>query len=82
MLKLIPGFTVQFYTYQLTQGETMLFGLIKLVILILDIVAIYDCLKSPVSISKKLLWIIVILLLPFVGMILYFWIGKGDKIWT
>jgi len=60
----------------------MLFGLIKLVILILDIVAIYDCLKSPVSISKKLLWIIVTLLLPFVGMILYFWIGKGDKIWT
>lgn len=60
----------------------MLFGLIKLIILILDIVAIYDCLKSPVSTSKKLLWIVVILLLPFIGMILYFWIGKGDKIWT
>ncbi len=60
----------------------MFFGLIKLIILILDIVAIYDCLKNPGSTGKKLLWIVVILLLPFIGMLLYFWIGKEDKIFT
>ena len=54
----------------------MLFVLIKLIILILDIVAIYDCLKSATSTGKKLLWIVVIILLPFIGMLLYFWIGK------
>ncbi|HKI47478.1 MAG TPA: PLD nuclease N-terminal domain-containing protein [Balneolales bacterium] len=57
----------------------MLFGLIKLIILILDIVAVYDCLKSTSSTGKKLLWIAVIILLPFIGMVLYFWIGKEPR---
>ena len=57
----------------------MLFGLIKLIVLILDIVAIYDCLKSAASTGKKLLWIVVIILLPFIGMVLYFWIGKEPR---
>lgn len=57
----------------------MLFGLIKLIILILDIVAVYDCLKSSVSTGKKLLWIAVIIFLPFIGMVLYFWIGKEPR---
>ena len=47
-----------------------------LVVLILDIVAIVDVFKSAADTTKKLLWIIVILLLPVVGMILYFIIGK------
>lgn len=57
----------------------MLFGLIKLIILILDIVAVYDCLRSATSTGKKLLWIAVIILLPFIGMVLYFWIGKEPR---
>lgn len=51
-------------------------GLIGLVILILDIVAILDVFKSGFSGGKKVLWILVILLLPVIGMILYFLIGK------
>ena len=51
-------------------------GLLSLVILILDIVAIVDVLKSSMETGKKILWIIIILVLPIVGLILYFFIGR------
>ncbi|MBU1727096.1 MAG: PLDc N-terminal domain-containing protein [Candidatus Omnitrophica bacterium] len=51
-------------------------GLIGLVVLILDIVAIVDLFKSSLDTGKKILWLILILILPLVGMILYFLIGK------
>ena len=50
--------------------------LIGLAIMILDIIAIVDCVKSAWSTGKKLLWILLILILPVVGMILYFLLGK------
>ncbi|MFH0985922.1 MAG: PLD nuclease N-terminal domain-containing protein [Candidatus Omnitrophota bacterium] len=50
--------------------------LLGLVVLILDIIALVDCLKSDASTGKKLLWILLILFLPVVGMILYFLLGK------
>ncbi len=50
--------------------------LLGLVILILDIIAIVDCLKSDASTGKKLLRILLIVILPVVGMILYFLLGK------
>ena len=52
-------------------------GLAGLVILVLDIIAILDCLKSNADTVKKLLWILVILLLPFIGMLLYFLLARG-----
>ena len=51
-------------------------GIIGLIILVLDIVAIVDVLKSSMDTGKKALWIILILLLPVIGMVLYFLIGK------
>ena len=51
-------------------------ALMGLVILILDIIALVDVLKSNMDTVKKLLWIIVILILPVIGMVLYFLIGK------
>ena len=48
-----------------------------MVVLVLDIIAIVDCLKSNADVVKKLLWILVILLLPFLGMLLYFLVGRG-----
>ncbi len=51
-------------------------ALIGLVILILDIVAIVDAVKSSMDTGKKALWIILILIIPLVGMILYFLLGK------
>ena len=51
-------------------------GILGLLVLVLDIVAIVDVLKSSVDTSKKALWIILILILPVIGMVLYFLIGK------
>jgi len=50
-----------------------LFGLI---ILVLDILAIVEIVKSSKDTGKKILWIILVLLLPIVGLILYFLLGR------
>ena len=51
-------------------------GLLSLVILVLDIIAIVDIVKSSVDTGKKVLWVLLVLVLPVIGMILYFVIGK------
>jgi hypothetical protein len=51
-------------------------GLLSLVILVLDIVAIIDVFKSSMSTGKKVLWILLILILPVIGLLLYFFIGR------
>lgn len=51
-------------------------GLLGLLILVLDIIAILDVFKSSMDTGKKALWIILILILPVVGMVFYFLIGK------
>ena len=51
-------------------------GIVALIVLVLDIIAIFDILKSPVDTGNKALWIILILVLPVIGMVLYFLIGK------
>ena len=54
----------------------MLFPLIGLVILILDIVAIVKVLGGSGTVERKILWTVVILILPLIGMILYFALGE------
>ena len=51
-------------------------GILGIVIFILDIIAILDVLKSSSDGGKKALWIILIIVLPVLGMILYFLLGK------
>lgn len=51
-------------------------GIAALMVLILDIIALVDILKSSVDTGNKALWIILILVLPVIGMVLYFLIGK------
>jgi len=50
--------------------------LIGLVVLIFDIIAIIDIVNSGKDTGKKLLWILLVLVLPLVGMILYFVLNK------
>ena len=51
-------------------------GILGIVILVLDILAVLDCIKSNKSGGQKALWIILILILPVVGLVLYYLIGK------
>ena len=57
-----------------------MYGLVGLLIFILDIVAIVDCVQSSMEGTKKLLWILLILLLPFLGMLLYFLLAKRGSV--
>ena len=50
--------------------------LIGLAILVLDIIAIVNVVQSTMDNGKKILWVVLIVLLPFIGMVLYFLIGK------
>ena len=51
-------------------------GILGLILLVLNILAIVDCVKSNKSGGQKALWIILILVLPLIGLILYYVIGK------
>lgn len=51
-------------------------ALIGLAVLVLDIIAIVDAVKSSMDSGKKALWVILILVLPLIGMVLYFLLGK------
>jgi len=56
-----------------------MFGLLGILVFILDIVAIVSLLKSGADSATKILWLLLIVLLPFVGMVIYFLIGPGRK---
>ena len=53
--------------------------LIGLVILVLDIVALVSLLTGHGTVGHKVLWTLLILLLPVIGMILYFLMGRSPK---
>jgi hypothetical protein len=53
-------------------------GIFGLLVLILDIYAIVKTVQSHASTGTKVLWIVVILLLPILGLLLWFLFGpKG-----
>lgn len=53
-------------------------SVIGLLILIGDIWAIINILQSSAENTKKLIWILVVLLLPLIGLILWFFMGPRD----
>ena len=54
-------------------------GILGLLVLIADIYAIIKILQSTASGLKKLLWIILVLILPVLGLIIWFFAGPGGK---
>ena len=50
-------------------------GLLGLLVLAGDIWAILNIFQSSASNEKKLIWILVVLLLPLLGLILWFFLG-------
>jgi hypothetical protein len=55
------------------------FGIVGLVVLVLDVIALVSLLKSSADGVTKILWALLIILLPVVGMILYFLMGPGRR---
>ncbi len=53
-------------------------GFFGLLILIGDIWAIINILQSSVSNEKKLIWIVAVVLLPLLGLILWYFLGPRN----
>ena len=53
---------------------------LMLLIFLLPLIALIDILRNEFTNSNKLIWVIVVLLFPFFGPILYFIIGTKQKI--
>jgi hypothetical protein len=56
-----------------------MYSLMGVIILVLDIIAIVSILKSGADTGTKLLWVILVILLPVIGMVLYFLMGPGRR---
>jgi len=56
-----------------------MFSLIGRVVLVLDVIALVSLLKSSADSGTKILWALLIILLPVVGMILFFLMGPGRR---
>lgn len=54
-------------------------SLLSVLILIADIWAILSIFQSSVSNEKKLLWILVVVLLPLLGLILWYFLGPRNR---
>ena len=50
-----------------------------LLILVLDIIALVSLLKSGADTGTKILWALLIILLPVLGMVLFFILGPGRR---
>jgi Phospholipase_D-nuclease N-terminal len=53
--------------------------LLWVLVTVLDIIAIVSILKSGAETGTKILWVVLVILLPVLGMILYFLMGPGRR---
>ena len=53
------------------------YGIISLIVVVLDIIALVKLLQSGADTGTKILWALLIILLPILGMVLYFLMGPG-----
>ena len=53
---------------------------IILIVSILPIVALIDIIRNEFTGSNKLIWVLVVLFLPIFGSLLYFFMGKDQKL--
>lgn len=61
-------------------AEIMILLLISLVFFIIPIIALIDILRNEFEGNNKIIWVIVILLTCLLGAILYYFIGRQQKI--
>lgn len=54
-------------------------GIFGLIILLLAIFAILKIAQSPESTGIKALWILLVLVLPLLGLVIWYFAGPGDK---
>jgi hypothetical protein len=55
------------------------YNLLGILILILDIIAVVSVIGGSSSVERKILWTVLIVLLPVVGMVLYYLLGRDGN---
>ena len=53
--------------------------LLWVLVTVLDIIAIVSIFKSGAETGTKILWLLLVIFLPVIGMILYFLMGPGRR---
>jgi len=56
-----------------------MFTFFGLLVTVLDVIALVSLLKSGADTATKILWALLIVLLPLLGMVLYFLMGPGRR---
>lgn len=54
--------------------------ILGLIILVLDILAIIKIVQSGASTGEKILWVILVLVLPVVGLVIWALLGPGSPV--
>ncbi|MCX7559269.1 PLDc N-terminal domain-containing protein [Sulfitobacter sp. F26204] len=57
----------------------MEYGIVGLLVLVADVYAIINIISSRVSIGAKLLWTLLVLILPVIGFVIWFFAGPRGK---
>lgn len=60
--------------------ETVIILLISLFLMIFPLIALIDILRSDFEGNNKLIWVIVVIFFNLLGSILYFLIGRNQKL--
>lgn len=60
--------------------EIVIILLVSLVLFVIPIIALVDILKNDFKGNNKLIWVLVILLTWLLGAVLYYFIGRKQKI--
>ena len=55
------------------------YSLLGTVIAVLDVIAIISILLGSARIGHKVLWIVVVLVFPLVGMLVYYLVGRSPR---
>ncbi len=55
------------------------YSLLGTIVVILDIIAIISILLGSARIGHKVIWIVVVLVFPLVGMIIYYLAGRSPR---
>jgi hypothetical protein len=55
----------------------MLLSILGLLHLILWLIAAFEILNSGKPLGEKVLWLLIIFLLPLIGLLIYYFVGRG-----
>ena len=60
--------------------QWIIIGMLVIPMFILPIIALVDIIKSNFLENNKIVWVLVVLLLPIIGAILYYIVGTKQKV--